>query len=298
MLHSYFDDAPQYVNGQRVSCTLDGMAVGCSQAYHMLDVGSAIPAFLEPFQNSLGFSFTSHGLGIFTWEYYVPGNDENIPLPPIDQVTRGHWEQGAYFFPVSWSPQWQTQQQQSLTIKDIIDEAKRVIGDTPSCRDIFASDVDPIKLLEDFEKGTIGNITFGTLTSRPGFTTRATTVPALGPGIPLFTDTGMPVFQNGKQLKQSVGFTNVNITLNTILGSPGGERYGLNTLQDRVVTLIHELGHAANFIRNNFANAKASASAILDDDPKRPEVSINNSDFVWANCFGPLSRLTQTGVIQ
>ncbi len=41
MLLPYFDDAPQYVNGQRVSCNLDGMAVGCSQAYHMLENGSA-----------------------------------------------------------------------------------------------------------------------------------------------------------------------------------------------------------------------------------------------------------------
>ncbi len=41
MLLPYFDDAPQYVNGQRVSCNLDGMAVGCSQAFRMMGNGSA-----------------------------------------------------------------------------------------------------------------------------------------------------------------------------------------------------------------------------------------------------------------
>ncbi len=41
MLLPFFDDAPQYVNGQRVSCTLDGVAIGCSSVQMMMDVGAA-----------------------------------------------------------------------------------------------------------------------------------------------------------------------------------------------------------------------------------------------------------------
>ncbi len=41
MLHSYFDDAPQYVNGQRVSATLDGIAISYGQAMNMVRNGSA-----------------------------------------------------------------------------------------------------------------------------------------------------------------------------------------------------------------------------------------------------------------
>ncbi len=41
MLHPFIDDAPMYVNGQQVSCTLDGMSIGCGRAMGMLNNGSA-----------------------------------------------------------------------------------------------------------------------------------------------------------------------------------------------------------------------------------------------------------------
>ena len=50
MLQSYFDDAPQYINGQRMSCTLDGMAIGCSRAMDMLETGSAVPEAIGNYQ--------------------------------------------------------------------------------------------------------------------------------------------------------------------------------------------------------------------------------------------------------
>ncbi len=95
------------------SCTLDGMAVGCSQAYHMLDVGSAIPAALAPFQNLPGFSFESRGLGIFT--AYIPGHYLDLPNGKDngDEIrVNTDWQQErweTYFFSVSWSPQQQVQ---------------------------------------------------------------------------------------------------------------------------------------------------------------------------------------------
>ena len=189
-----------------------------------------------------------------------------------------------------WLASQQTQQQ-NLTIKNIIDEAKKVLRETPSCRNIFAPDVDPIKLLEDFEKGITGNLTFGNLQSPQGFFVRAeTNPPARGPSTIKLNHAGQPI-------KVATSISTVNITLNAALSSVGRERYGLNTLQDRVVTLIHELGHAANFIRNNFVSADPTASAILNDSRTLPSVSINNSDFVWANCFGSLSNIIQQGDI-
>ncbi len=41
MLQPYLEDAPHYIDGQRVSCTLDGMAIRCSQAFRMMANGSA-----------------------------------------------------------------------------------------------------------------------------------------------------------------------------------------------------------------------------------------------------------------
>ncbi len=113
MLHSYFDDAPQYVNGQRVSCTLDGMAVGCSQAYHMLDVGSAIPAALEKWQQVPGFSFESLGLGIFKTTFpdiYINPRGGFVTQPAGIAPIEGNrlvFEGGSSIFSISWSPQGQ-----------------------------------------------------------------------------------------------------------------------------------------------------------------------------------------------
>ncbi|MGH8553036.1 MAG: hypothetical protein ACRERS_07055, partial [Methylococcales bacterium] len=101
-------DSPIYVNGQRVSCSLDGFAIGCGQAFSMLGNSADID-----------FANTSHWvlsqLGIFAVRHAVGNND--APVPPGGNpdsayaTTRYEYE---YFFSGSfWGPrgiQQQTQQ--------------------------------------------------------------------------------------------------------------------------------------------------------------------------------------------
>lgn len=61
-----FGDSPMYVNGQQVTCILDGMSIGCGIAMSMMEHGSALPAALAHLQGQPGFNFQSHGLGIFS----------------------------------------------------------------------------------------------------------------------------------------------------------------------------------------------------------------------------------------
>jgi hypothetical protein len=73
-----------YVDGQRVSCSMDGMTVGCGMAMRALENGSAIPAALARYQNQPGFKFESHGLGIYTTQYvdsYSVGGKSFAPTP-------------------------------------------------------------------------------------------------------------------------------------------------------------------------------------------------------------------------
>jgi len=98
-------DDMMIVNGQRVPCLMNGFTVGCSEATSSLENGSAIPASLAHLQNMPNFSFRSVGLGMFVWEYYVPGNLEDDPLPPPDQTTRGHWETGVLAYGTQWQKQ-------------------------------------------------------------------------------------------------------------------------------------------------------------------------------------------------
>ena len=59
-------DMPVYVDGQRVTATLDGMEIPIGMVLGMMQNGSAIPAALAPYQHLPGFQFNSNGLGIFT----------------------------------------------------------------------------------------------------------------------------------------------------------------------------------------------------------------------------------------
>lgn len=110
---------PMYVNGQQVTCTLDGMSIGCSAAQSMLESGSAIPAALAPFQNLPGFQFNSAGLGLFTayipgYYFSDPGGGSGTDDDPYIFGSYGYQpaQTLSYYFPVSWSPQQQTRQPQ------------------------------------------------------------------------------------------------------------------------------------------------------------------------------------------
>ncbi|MBX3297465.1 MAG: discoidin domain-containing protein [Acidobacteria bacterium] len=101
-------DDTMYVNGQRVPCTLDGMTFGCSTAMNMLETGSAIPAHLAGWQGIHGFSFQSHGLGIFstTLPDLFTDNTGRIWSQPHGTRAEGWriFEGGTSIYSVNWEP--------------------------------------------------------------------------------------------------------------------------------------------------------------------------------------------------
>ncbi len=118
MLLPYYDDAPMWVNGQRMTCTLDGMAIGCGRAFDMMDSGFAIPEALAHYQNRPGFQFNSYGLGLFSatiprqvgWN--VTYNGPNDTRGTANPVFRGSntYSFSMPFANISWSPARQVQE--------------------------------------------------------------------------------------------------------------------------------------------------------------------------------------------
>ena len=140
------EESPQYVNGQRVTCQLDGLAIGCNQAYAALENGSAIPAALAAYQNLPGFSFQNNGLGIFT--SFVPGHWEYINgnhSAPNDDVIRVYTDttfvsattNTFYFSNISWSPTGQNQQDKVVPLGNVARDAQKLISGNKDCENFI-----------------------------------------------------------------------------------------------------------------------------------------------------------------
>ncbi len=105
-----FGDSPMYVNGQQVSCTLDGMSIGCSSAFSMLGHSADID-----FANTSSWVLSQ--LGIFavqSYEDYVddsPAPDPNAPFT-IQTVERRFLGYEYFFSGSFWGPQIQPPQSQ------------------------------------------------------------------------------------------------------------------------------------------------------------------------------------------
>jgi hypothetical protein len=160
-------------------------------------------------------------------------------------------------------------------MRRIVEEAKRVLR-RESCRNLFDAETDPTQLLEKLitVDPATGTLTFGQIVDSAGnsLNARAYTTAVLGP--PLLRP-GLPSI--------STGLSAVGIVLTN---GPVNPRFGLNEIQDRALTLIHELGHAANYLRNKNGEPRGTASGVLADDPgKGAWVSQFNSDMVWMKCF-------------
>lgn len=114
------DTSPTYVNGQRVTATLDGMPIGLGQSMSMLQNGSAVPGSIAQFNN------TVFGLGIGGSYVETPGSNSgggnacSNGVCPSGAVTVNA-PQSTFIFvssfsTVSWNPRQQTQQgNQTLT---------------------------------------------------------------------------------------------------------------------------------------------------------------------------------------
>lgn len=160
MLLEMFADSPMYVNGQRVTCSLDGFGIPCGRAMEMLETGSAIPAQFAQYQHDPRFQFRSHGLGIFS-VYTVTGYRDISPpsnpnSPTVNTVDQRIWGWTTFTLPnstVTWSTQ-QTQQTVSMTENEIGDlRNKALAGLTEKCAG-FIEKVAAAVLGRDFDDKT------------------------------------------------------------------------------------------------------------------------------------------------
>ncbi len=170
-----YGESPSYVNGQRVTCSLDGFAIGCGQAMSMLDTGSAIPAAIAHLQTRPNFQFTSFGLGIFqySWETPDPPDIPGNPNVPGDEgvIRVGSTGTATFYFPISWAPQRQTQEPANDFAKNRIDELKRFLVKNPNCLSLLRNAAANALNMDDLGEGVeaidvfLGTLGFNDMTS-------------------------------------------------------------------------------------------------------------------------------------
>jgi hypothetical protein len=162
---------------------------------------------------------------------------------------------------------------QSTIPQDLIDVAKTALQQK-SCRDLFISGVDPIKLLDELASGN----------SSRGIIDMANLGPDVNAATNLMLGSRIVTGPDGKTFRQSTGYqpNTAHITLNTNIGVQAvtSGRFGLSDLQNKALTLIHELGHAANKIFG------AGSSIIMEDNAQDKAIlSQMNAYWVLNDCF-------------
>jgi hypothetical protein len=125
---------------------------------------------------------------------------------------------------------------------------------SPGCAKLFGV-TDPASLFGSLVQD---DLTIGPIVSPPGTTVSATTE-----GTTLVTPNGT--------------FPGAEIKINDVAGT-----FVTGTLNDQIVTLLHEFGHAVNFIDG------AGTSQIVDDGPSVPggvQKSMDNTALVKQDCL-------------
>jgi len=153
------------------------------------------------------------------------------------------------------------------------------------CRELFGKNVDPIQLFNTLLAGgtPLGSVTSSDLGGPQKLADGTTTVNA-AVTTPLYKyDIGTRA--DGSTFKINNGTTNgATLTINSNADAPfqAGFKdvFGLSDFDSQVLTVIHELGHAAVYANNN--DPKASK---IKDDVDKPGVSKSNSDKVKSKCF-------------
>ena len=128
-------DSPLYVNGQQVTCSLDGMAIGCAQAFRGLGTSSDID-----FANS--DLSVLRGLGIWwreVWSTREIGPDPNAPGSPEFTITttETRFVGYEYFGNVSWSSaqtQTRTPNRNATDKKSLRRDMKSFFKANPNCK--------------------------------------------------------------------------------------------------------------------------------------------------------------------
>lgn len=168
-------------------------------------------------------------------------------------------------------------------------DSARAALQRPACRALFTDSVDPVWLLNELSSGlsTLGSISVGNLDANKAASTSLVpnpptyyfnpdgTLQAVNNG---FANAVSIVVNSNPQSAFNAGYP--SITANE--GIPDayfGPRYGASDDINRAITVIHELGHAANYLFG------AGSSRILYDDTPTGVVSELNSLTVYRACF-------------
>jgi hypothetical protein len=133
-------DMPMYVNGQRVTATVDGIEVPYGLAMSMLANRSAIPAALAPYQHLPGYRYEDRGLGIFTATVPVQVGWHVNPNQSVTPVYSQHSTRSYTFaIPVSWFAPRQTQQKDENqgAVDQAVRDALNILGQNNDCSKVF-----------------------------------------------------------------------------------------------------------------------------------------------------------------
>lgn len=149
-LQQLFEDAPMYINGQRITCNLDGLTIGCGLAFASLSNGSAVPSDIVQFNN------TVFGLGLGGSYVEIPGGSTGSGQATITNGTTVNGvvnvssQSSTFIFvpsfsTISWNPrqtQQPRQQTQNISKKTLekfhqaVDDALKAL-EKESCRNLF-----------------------------------------------------------------------------------------------------------------------------------------------------------------
>jgi hypothetical protein len=284
-------DAPLYVEGGdpfdiSSTCVYEGMAVPCGFALEALQGGGAAVAWASPFAGAgqggiRGFSYQL----VRTWEdYTIPGDihdDTDGGTSGTRMVERFVAVPTAGPLGGQITPRPQTPLPQNPTQRpfnwslffDLVNATTALQQD--SCKSLFQG-IDPIRLLRNIAVGKAG---LGTLTQEY--------FPAANPNaVTRNHGSRVVTLADGRTVRQSVQLHVGNIVINSnpiaAYQSGYGNRYGVDDAVNRAITLIHELGHAANSI---FGEGTSRIQYDGDDKPDSARISAANSRLVYDNCF-------------
>jgi hypothetical protein len=225
-------------------------------------------------------NYFAGGGGVSVWvePRYEQINEDSTYVVNTDLVD-GYWE----FIPTGFSGQ-QAKAQNTPTTESRLRDATNLVRTAlqrSSCSDLFGENVDPTWLLNSLSGGLsrLGNIEIRNVTNP---NRNAETTGLLGP--PTYN-----LQRDGTFRAVSTGIQGARITINSnpqasfnagYQNPNGSQRFGVSDDINRAITLIHELGHAANFIYG-----EGSSRIMQNDDTPTGIVSLINSLRVYRACF-------------
>ncbi len=294
-------ESPMYVNGQRVSATLDGIEVPLSLVQSAVQSGSAAQCpnnncgprvYQFNGQNVLSSPFMAYANG--TSGFWIDANDPNSPAPPPGVIDGGgvitRFVQVSTYFNVSWDTRWTPRRISDNEAKVLKDTVKATLDRTEECRKYIVDLINQVAKNHSAEvvSTDIEKLFDIVLNSR-------------GPGATTNTSGGIWLTGNDRSgasvainhWKYIGGPKHATLLLNFALlrsDFPNNNReqnilwFSTSQVNGGIIT-IHELMHVAvKGAGNDFHFATAAAQLAGDDPPVfEPTIGANGNILVGTN---------------